>query len=225
VARPLRLTRASAVKARTQAGQQLRNLIITAPDTLCEPLTGLSTKQQVARCARMRRSQQLDAVAATRKALRTLARRWQHLDAEISELDGDLKHLTALAAPRLLAQPGIGPETAAQLLTVAGDHPGRLRSDAALAALCGASPVEASTGNTRRHRLNRGGDRQGNCALWRIATNRMLHHPETRAYVARRTTEGRTEREIRRCLMRHLARRLYPLIRADLADARTLLLT
>ena len=100
-----------------------------------------------------------------------------------------------------------------------------MRSDAALAALCGASPVEASSGKTRRHRLNRGGDRQGNCALWTIATNRMLHHPETRAYVARRTHHGRSEREIRRCLTRHLTRRLFPLPLADLNDARTLNLT
>ena len=97
-----------------------------------------------------------------------------------------------------------------------------MRSDAALAALCGASPVEASSGKTRRHRLNRGGDRQGNCALWTIATNRMLHHPETRAYVARRTSEGNNPKEIRRCLMRALARALYPLLLADLHDARAI---
>jgi transposase len=217
--RVLRHTRASAVKSRTQAALQLRNLILTAPDQLREPLTGLTTKQAVARCARMRRSERLDAVAATRKALLTLARRWQALDAEVRELDRDLKQLTAQAAPRLLAQPGIGPETAAKLLIVAGDNPDRLRSDSALAALCGASPVEASSGKTRRHRLNRGGDRQGNTALWTIANNRMLHHPETRAYVARRTKQGLGTREIRRCLMRHLARRLYPLLRADLIAA------
>jgi transposase len=203
----------------------LRNLIVTGPDELREQLHGLTTKQAVSRCAHFRRPARLDAAGATRKALRTLARRWQELDAEIHELDVDLKRLIALAAKRLLAQPGIGPETAARLLILAGDNPQRLRSDAALAALCGASPVEASSGKTKRHRLNRGGDRQGNCALWTIATNRMRHHPETRAYVARRTLEGRSEREIRRCLMRHLARRLYPLLNADLADALTLDLT
>jgi transposase len=219
--RVLRHTRASAVKSRTQAALQLRNLILTAPDELREPLAGLTTKQAVARCARMRRTTGLDATGATRKALRHLARRWQLLDAEVRELDRDLKRLTAQAAPRLLAQPGIGPETAARLLIVAGDHPERLRSESALAALCGASPVEASSGKTRRHRHNRGGDRQGNCALWTIANNRMLHHDETRAYVERRTTEGLSSREIRRCLMRHLARRLYPLLRADLQAAAT----
>jgi transposase len=222
--RVLRHTRASAVKARTQAALVLRNLILTAPDELREALLGLTTKQAIARCAGFRRSSRLDTTAATRRALRTLARRWQQLDREVHELDVQLKQLTRLAARRLLAESGIGPETAARLLIVAGDNPDRLRSDAALAALCGPS-VEASSGKTRRHRLNRGGDRQGNCALWTIATNRMLHHPETRAYVKRRTAQGRSEREIRRCLMRHLARRLFPLLIADLIDARNLELT
>ena len=106
------------------------------------------------------------------------------------------------------------------MLLVAGDNPTRLRSDAALAALCGASPVEASSGKTTRHRLNRGGDRQANSALWLIATNRMIHHPQTRAYVKRRTAEGKSTKEIRRCLMRHIARGIYPLLIADLHDAR-----
>jgi transposase len=217
--RVLRLTRASAVKARTQTALQLRNLIVTAPDELREPLIALTTKRAVERCARLRRNGRLDAPSATRTALRTLARRWQALNEEVSELDADLKQLTRQAAPRLLAEAGIGPETAAKLLIVAGDNPDRVHSDAALAALCGSSPVEASSGKTRRHRLNRGGDRQGNNALWTIATNRMLHHPETRAYVERRTQQGLSTKEIRRCLMRHLARRLHPLLRADLTDA------
>lgn len=127
--RVLRHTRASAVKSRTQAALLLRNLIVTAPDELREPLNGLTTKQAVARCARMRRSDRLDVGGATRKALRTLAHRWQALDREVRELDRDLKQLTAQAAPRLLAQPGVGPETAAKLLIVAGDNPDRLRSD------------------------------------------------------------------------------------------------
>jgi len=110
---------------------------------------------------------------------------------EIAELDQLLGELVAQAAPRLLKQPGIGPEIAARMLLVAGDNPTRLRSDAALAALCGASPIEASSGKTTRHRLNRGGDRQGNSALWLIANNRMIHHPETREYVKRRTTDGK----------------------------------
>jgi transposase len=217
--RVLRIARTSAVKSRTQAILQLRNLILTAPEDLREVLRDLSAADIVKRCARWQRRPPTDARRATRQALRTLARRHRELDREIAELDADILRLTRQAAPRLLAEHGIGPETAARLLIVAGDNPDRLRSDAALAALCGASPVEASSGQIVRYRLNRGGDRQGNNALWTIANIRMIHHPETRAYVARRTAEGKTTKEIRRCLMRALARRLFPLLLADLADA------
>ena len=147
-------------------------------------LAELTNRQLVARCARMHRSSRRDTLAATPTALRSLARRHQALDAEIAELDGQLAELTAQAARRLLNESGIGPKIAARLLLVAGDNPTRLRNDAALAALCGASPIEASSGKTVRHRLNRGGDRQGNSALWLIANNRMIHHPQTRDYVA-----------------------------------------
>jgi len=217
--RVLRNTRASAIKARTQTIQQMHNLILTASEELREDLRDLKSAEIVAHCARWHRRIPTNALQATRQALRSLARRHHQLDNEIGELDDEILRLTRQAAPRLLAQPGIGPETAARLLIVAGDNPHRLRSDAALAALGGASPIEASSGKTTRHRLNRGGDRQGNNALWTIATNRMIHHPETRAYVQRRTTEGKSTKEIRRCLMRNLARRLYPLLIADLNDA------
>ncbi len=217
--RVLRNTRASAVKARTQAILHIKNLVVTAPDDLREQLSGLTNRQLVKRCARMHRNACRDSLAVTRHALRSLARRHQDLDAEIAELDQLLAQLTTQAAPRLLEQPGVGPEIAARMLLVAGDNPTRLRNDAALAALCGASPIEASSGKTTRHRLNRGGDRQGNSALWLIANNRMIHHPQTRAYVKLRTTQGKTTKEIRRCLMRHIARGLYPLLIADLHDA------
>jgi len=219
--RVLRNTRAGAVKARSQAIVHLKSLVLTAPDELREPLRDLSTKQLLSRCARMQRTGRLDTLHATRHALRTLARRHRALSDEIAELDALLADLTAKAAPRLLRQPGIGPEIAARLLIVAGDNPTRLRNDAALAALCGASPIEASTGQSTRHRLNRGGDRQANSALWLIATNRMTHDPKTRAYVTRRTTDGKSTKEIRRCLMRHIARGIYPLLIADLHDAQT----
>jgi transposase len=218
--RVLRNARASAVKARTQAILHIKNLLVTAPDELREPLAALTTKQLVIRCARMHRSPRRDALSATRYALRSLARRHQTLNEEITELDGLLAELTKHAAPRLLNEPGVGPEIAARLLLVAGENPTRLRNDAALAALCGASPIEASSGKTTRHRLNRGGDRQGNSALWLIANNRMMHHPETRGYVARRTADGKNNREIRRCLMRHIARSIFPLLIADLRDLR-----
>ena len=107
-----------------------------------------------------------------------------------ASLSGSLTTLIVTAAPRLLAEPGVGPDTAGKLLVIASDNPDRLRSDAAFAALCGVSPIEASSGKTKRHRLNKGGDRQGNNALWTIANNRLIHHPETRAYAARRSAQG-----------------------------------
>ncbi len=223
--RVLRNARASAVKARTQAIIHLKNLVVTAPDPLRESLTSLNSKQLVARCAAMRRSDRLDATSATRCAMRTLARRHQLLDTEVAELDVKLAQLTKLAAPRLLGEPGMGKEIAARLLLTAGDNPTRIRNDSALAALCGASPVEASSGKTTRHRLTRGGDRQANSALWMIANNRMIHHAKTRDYVARRTKEGKSNSEIRRCLMRHIARGIHPLLVADLTDAQQSLLT
>ena len=134
------------------------------------------------------------------------------------ELDAALEQLTKRVGHRLLAQFGVGPQTAATLLVTAGDNADRLRSEAALAALCGVSPLEASSGKTTRHRLNRGGDRAANNALWTISMVRMRSDPRTRAYVARRTAEGRSTKEIQRCLKRYIVRELYPLILADLAD-------
>ena len=223
--RVLQIARRSAIKARTQAGQQIRSLIVTAPDELNDNLAGLGVKRQVERCARLRPGATDGAAASTRRALRSLARRWQQLDAEARELERELQTLVKSAAPRLLAEPGVGPDTAGKLLVIASDNVARLRSDAAFAALCGVSPIEASSGKTKRHRLNHGGDRQGNNALWTIANNRLIHDPETRAYAARRTAEGLSRREILRCLKRHLARRLYRLIVADLTAAAALDLT
>jgi transposase len=217
--RVLQVTRASAVKARTQVANQLKALAVTAPDALRRELLPLTTAQRVARCARLRPRPGPDPRRATERALRHPARRWRLLEAEVRELDRDLAALTRRAAPRLLAEPGVGPGCAGRLLAAAGDNPDRLRSDAALAALCGASPVAASSGKVVRHRLNRGGDRQANSALWTIATNRLRHHAETQTYAARWTREGRSHKQIVRCLMRHLARRLYPLLLADLTGA------
>jgi transposase len=220
--RVLQIARRSAIKARTQAGQQIRSLVVTAPAELHSELAHLTVKQQVERCARMRLHGDGGAAESTKRALRSLARRWQQLNQEIRELDHELHALVRAAAPRLLAEPGVGPDTAGKLLVIASDNASRLRSDAAFAALCGVSPIEASSGKTKRHRLNKGGDRQGNNALWTIANNRLIHDPETRAYAGRRTGEGLSRREILRCLKRHLARRLYRLIVADLTEAATL---
>jgi transposase len=137
---------------------------------------------------------------------------------ELRELDAALEQLTNRVGQPLLARFGVGPQTAATLLVTAGDNPDRLRSEAAPAALCGVSPLEASSGKTTRHRLNRGGDRAANNALWTISMVRMRSDPRTRAYVARRTAEGLSTKEIQRCLKRYIVRELYPLILADLAD-------
>jgi transposase len=137
---------------------------------------------------------------------------YQALDAEIIDLDRQLARLVKQARPDLLALKGVGTETAAQLLITCGDNPDRLTSQAAFASLCGVSPVPASSGKTQRHRLNRGGDRQANRALYLIALFRTVHDPRTRAYVQRRTRQGRTKREILRCLKRYIARELYKIL-------------
>lgn len=210
--RVLRLARRSAIKARTQAANQIRDLIVTAPDQLRSRLRQLDTCQRVAVCARFRNGDASDPGEATKIALRTLARRHQDLSAEIDELDTQLAQLCAAINPALLAARGVGPEVAATLLVAAGDNPHRMNSEAAFAALCGASPVEASSGKVTRHRLNSGGDRQANNALWRIALVRMSTEPRTQAYVARRTLEGKSKREIIRCLKRHIAREIFRLL-------------
>ena len=151
---------------------------------------------------------------ATRIALRELGRRAEFLDAQIGHLDKLVIPLVAARAASLLALYGVGPDTAALLLIAAGDHPGRLRSEAAWAHLCGVAPIPASSGKVTRRRLNPGGDRQANHALWRIVITRMSSHPATRAYVDRRTKEGLSKKEIIRCLKRYVARQVYPLLRA-----------
>ena len=208
--RALRVARRSAIKARSQAGNQIRDLIVSAPQQLREPLSGLGLEIQVARCAASRPGSGGQVEQATKRSLRHLARRHQALSAEIAELDRDIDELCAAANPALLAVDGVGPEVASMLLVAAGDNPDRMRHEAAFAALCGASPVQASSGKTVRHRLNRGGNREANNALWRIAMVRLAHrHHSTEAYVHRRREEGRTDREIMRCLKRYIAREVF----------------
>ena len=185
--RALRVARRSAIKARTQAGNQIRDLIVSAPQQLREPLSGLRLEIQVARCAASRPGSGGQVEQATKRSLRHLARRHQALSAEIAELDRDIDELCAAANPALLAVDCVGPEVASMLLVAAGDNPDRMRHEAAFAALCGASPVQASSGKTVRHRLNRGGNCEANNALWRIAMVRLAHrHHSTEAYVHRR---------------------------------------
>lgn len=209
--RALHLTRASAVKARTMAVNELRALLITAPAALRDHLRQLGASALIEACARLRPAidRLADPEQATRQALRRLARRCRTLTEEITELDAQLRPLVTQACPTLLALRGVGVETAAQLLTTLGDNPDRIGSEAALAALCGVAPVPASSGRTDKHRLSRGGDRQANRALHMIALARLHCCPATRAYAARRTTQGLSTKDIIRCLKRYIAREIY----------------
>ena len=211
--RTLSVARRSAVKARTVAANQIDAVAVTAPEHLKEALRGLSRAARVNACARLRPDHSGEAVtAAAKHALRSLARRHRALTAEIDDLDCELRRLCERANPALIAACGVGPETAATLLTAAGDNPHRMRSEATFAALCGTSPVEASSGPRVRHRLNRGGNRNANNALWRIAMVRMRVDERTIAYAQRRRAEGKTPRETLRCVKRHITREIYRLI-------------
>lgn len=175
--RTLSVARRSAVKARTQAINQLRALLISAPDDIRAKLWKSKPEQCVKACAQVLSLGDTVALQTLATTLRLLAKRWLSLTAELRELDATLESLTRQAAKRLRSQFGVGPQTAATLLAVAGDNPERLRSEAALAALCGTNPLPASSGKTIRHRLNRSGDRTANNALWTIALVRMRSEP------------------------------------------------
>jgi len=207
--RALMVAKRTARSQRTQTINQARALILAGPDDLRGRLGKLAAADLVAALAALRPRPGSTPGHATRTALRELGRRAQFLDAQLTRLDDLITPLVTARAPGLLTLHGIGPDTAAALLIAAGDHPGRLRSEAAWAHLCAAAPIPASSGKTTRHRLDRGGDRQANHALWRIAITRMASHPPTRAYVTRRTAEGRTKPEIIRCLKRYIARETY----------------
>ena len=210
--RALRVALCSTRSHRTRVANQIGDLITTAPDELRRGLEPLSAARRVQRCARFRPGDLSEPTEATKAALRTLARQHQILDDDLAELRRHLDELTAAANPALRAAKGIGPDTAAILLVAAGDNPHRLRNEASFAALCGASPVEASSGKITRHRLNTGGNRQANHALWRIAMVRLSTDASTRAYAQRRQTEGKTRRETIRCLKRYIAREVYQLL-------------
>jgi transposase len=187
-------------------------------------MAGLGRTALVRRCAELPDPDATGdgAVAATVVyTLRLLARRIQHLGAEVNDLTRRITAAVESHAPQLLERRGVGPDSAAALLIAAGDNPERLRSEASFAALCGASPIEASSGKTRRHRLNRGGDRQANAALHRIAITRLRCDERTRDYLDRRTAEGKTRREAIRCLKRHIAREIHNLIRPAMKPATT----
>ena len=208
--RALLVAKRSARSTTVKTLNQIRHLGFCAPDELRERLHGCSREHLAARAAALRPGAGGDAVTvATKTALRTLGRRVVALDEEKAMLDERLAELVSATAPGLLAVYGVGVDSAATLLVTAGDNPQRLRSEAAWAHLCGVTPLEASSGKVTRHRLNRGGDRQANAALWRIVMVRMRHDPRTRVYVARRLAEGRSKPEIIRILKRYVAREVY----------------
>jgi transposase len=214
--RTLQLVQRSALKARTQAANQLRALLVTAPEELKTGLLGLSTAKLVAKAARFRSGGlPEDLRASTKLAMRSIARRYQQLSEEIAELEEQIARLVSEAVPALTSLRGVGTDTAASLLVAVGDNPERLKkSEASFARLCGVAPVAASSGKTSRHRLNRGGNRDANRALHVLALGRMSWDERTREYVAKRTAEGKSRREILRCLKRYLAREVYRVLLA-----------
>jgi len=206
--RALLVARRSGRNVRVKYLNQIRHLIFTAPDELRERLRHVHRDQLARTAASLRPAQTGDAVTyATKLAMATLGRRVLALEADGARLDRDLERLVRQVAPTLLAVYGVGVHTAAILLVAAGDNPHRLKSEAAFAHLCGVAPIPASSGKTTRARLNPGGNRQANHALWRIVFTRMSNDERTRKYVARRLAEGKTTREI---MKRYVARELYP---------------
>lgn len=208
--RLLKIVQRSAKKARVQGINQLRNIVATAPDELRCRLRGLKTPELVATCAAFRvRADDDSLLAVTRLALRELAQRVELLDEQLDRTRVRLERITCAVAPDLVAINGVGPDVASTILVSAGDNPHRLRNERSFAALGGANPIPASSGKTNRHRLNRGGDRQLNSALWRIAMVRLRQDQRTRDYLDRRTTEGKSKLEAIRCLKRYLAREVF----------------
>lgn len=209
--RALMVARRGAVKARTQTSNQIKALLVTCEDAVRGRLQGRRDGDLARCCGRLR------ATDGTRTALRSLGRRWLHLDEEARALQVEITAIVCSVAPRLILRPGVGVLSAAQLLITAGDNPSRLRNEAAFAALCGATPVDASSGKTTRKRLSRGGDRSANAALWMIAHVRMVRDPRTRDYAARRVQRGNTRKEILRILKRYIARELFPIVLESLS--------
>jgi transposase len=206
--RHLKIARDTAVKGRTQALLTVKAIIVTAPALLREQLDGITGKMALIRhLAALRPGKLTSTTASAKTSLRAIARRWLVLDAEVKTHDGHLEKLTQECAPTMLEAHGIAAGTAAEMLLLVGDNPERIHSEAAFAKLCGACPIPASSGKTTRHRLNRGGNRQANAALYRIV--RMRGHQPTLDYVRRRTAEGKGKMEIIRCLKRFVAREIF----------------
>jgi transposase len=211
--RMFHLAKASAVKPRVQAINQLKAVLVCADPILRESLSGLSTRRLIGQCAQLSPDTPSDITSAAVYTLQLLAHRVVELTTQIHDLNQRITAVLAAHAPQLLDHYGVGPDTAAVLLVTAGDNPERLHSEASFAALCGVSPVEASSGKAQRRRLNRGGDRQANRALYSIVLSRLRWDTRSRNYLQRRISEGRTPREAIRCLKRYVAREIYQLIK------------
>jgi len=208
--RALVVARRSAGESRVTALNQIRQLVYTGPDELRQRFVDVPSWRLAEGVAVMRVRADRDPVRmATKTALASLARRALALGEERRRLDELIAELVDDTAPGLLELIGVGPHIAALLLVAAGDNPSRLRTEATWAKLCGVAPLQASSGKVSRHRLNRGGDRQANHALWRIVITRMSCHSPTKTYVARRLAEGKSKREIVRVLKRYVAREVY----------------
>jgi len=216
--RVLRVARFSARRSRTQAINQMRSLISTAPDELRSELRDLSIYKVLELASAYRHTGRTDVTGVTKLTLRTLARRALSLEDEVKEIDRLLKILVAETAPELGAIDGVGTDVASALLVAAGDNPERLKNEATFAKLCGVAPLDASSGKNERHRLNHGGDRQANSALWHIVFTRMVNDPRTKHYIERRMKDGKTKKEAMRCLKRYVAREVFAqLPRSELA--------
>lgn len=212
--RVLKACRKSAVNARRIALQMIQNTIIAAPDRLRDQLRSMTRMQLIRTLAAWRPdlTAYRDLEAAYRISLKSLARRYLELHDEIADFDVMIAAIVQELAPELIARNSIGHNGAAQLLLTAGDNPERLKSEASFAALCGVSPVPASSGKTVRHRLNRGGDRAANSALHIIAIGRLRTDERTKTYVARRVAEGHSKLEAIRALKRYIAREVFSII-------------
>ena len=208
--RHLKVARDSAIKSRSQAAIILKALIVNAPAQLRDGLDKVKGNIALVRhIAAFRPGKVTTPTASAKAAMRAIAKRWLFLHEEVRTHDLELAALVELRAPKLMAAHGIGAMTAAEMLILVGDNPERIKSEAALAKLCGVCPIPASSGKTNRMRLNRGGNRQANAALYIVAITRMRNHEATRSYVVKRTAQGKSKREIIRCLKRYIVREIY----------------
>ncbi|GAB2856309.1 IS110 family transposase [Actinocorallia aurea] len=211
--RTLNVVRRSAVKARTAAINSMRGILVSAPDQLRDQFRGAAKTDLIDRCSRLRPGPDGGLEGSLKRSLRRLARRCIALTQEVADVDAEISMLVQRCAPQLLELQGVGAAVAATLLAAVGDNPTRLRSEASFAHMAGAAPLPTGSGLTSgRHRLNRGGNRQANNALWTIVLTRLSRDPRTKTYVARRTAEGKTKKEIIRCLKRYVAREVYQVI-------------